>query len=554
METRAVTSTTSTQKAAAQRTEDLVPLRPLSVDIRPPQRKFSPQRKRIMIVDPPFKRLYHNNASLVKFPLALGYLSGAVLKWTDWEVQAYNADFNPAKKAIAIGNVTRIKEGMAHYLRTLDDPTAPIWAEIRSAITEFDPGVVGISSKTQNFPSAMEVARIAKEHNPDTLVVLGGPHATLSTTAALDCPHIDMAVLGEGEMTLVELLKAWESGAPLNEVAGLAYREDDHKVLFTPSRTNMHNLDQLPFPAQAAPQVLRDYESYPPEAFGYVFSARGCPYSCTFCESKAIWTQKTRWRSPQNVVQELKLLTQRGVRYVYFDDDTFGIHPRYIEELCSLIETECPGLKWGCEITVGVVKERSIEWMRRSGCVRVNIGIESGNNRILRGIKKGHTIEKAYPAVNLCQRKDIEVGAFFMVGFPEETEETLRDTLTAIKRINADNIMLSIFTPYPGSELFQVCKELGVVDDDFDITIYNHQSPENCFTAFIPRERFKELVQEATAIVGRKNSRGRWRRVARMLRQRDFHRTQQMAREFLFTRAAWCASRIVRWSRSETAA
>ena len=495
-------------------------------------------RKRIMIIDPPFKRLYHDDASLVKFPLALGYLSGAVLKWTDWEVQACNADFNPKKKAISLDNVTRIREGMARYLRTLEDPAASIWAEIRAAITEFDPGVVGISSKTQNFPSAMRVARIAKEHDPGTLVVLGGPHATLSTRAALDCPDIDVAVLGEGEMTLVDLLKARESGAPLREVAGLAYRQDGRKV-FTPPRTNIPDLDELPFPAEAAPRVLRDYESYPAEAFGYVFSARGCPYACTFCESKAIWTRTTRWRSPENVVAELKLLMERGVRYVYFDDDTFGIHPRYIEELCSLIETECPGLKWGCEITVGVVKERSVEWMRRSGCVRVNIGVESGNNRILRSVKKGHTIEKAYPAVDLCRRAGIEVGAFFMVGFPEETEETLRDTLAAIEKINADNIMLSIFTPYPGSELFQVCKELGVVDDDFDITIYNHQSPENCFTAYIPPERFKELVREAASVVGRKNRRGRWHRAALMLRRRDFHRTKRMARQFLLTRAAW---------------
>ena len=503
-----------------------------------------PRKRRIMIIDPPFKRLYHDHASLVKFPLALGYLSGAVLKWTDWQVQAYNADFNPNKSAITLDNVTRIEEGLARYLRTLEDPAAPIWAEIRSAITEFSPDVVGLSSKTQNFPSAMRIARIAKEHNPGTLVVLGGPHATLSTRAALDCPDIDVAVLGEGEMTLVELLKARESDAPLSGVAGLAYRQDDH-VVFTPPRTNIPDLDELPFPAEAAPRVLRDYASYPAEAFGYVFSARGCPYACTFCESKAIWTQKTRWRSPENVVAELKLLMERGVRYVYFDDDTFGIRQSYIKELCGLIETECPGLKWGCEITVGVVKERSVEYMRRSGCVVVKIGVESGNNQILRSVKKGHTIEKAYAAVDLCRQAGIEVGAFFMIGFPEETEETLRDTLTAIKKINADNIMLSIFTPYPGSELFQVCKELGVVDDDFDITIHNHQSPENCFTAYIPRERFQELVRETVAVVGRKNSRGRWHRLGLLLLHRDFHRAKHTLLHFLRSRVAWYAERVL---------
>ena len=504
-----------------------------------------PGKRRIMLIDPPFKRLYHDHASLVKFPLALGYLSGAVLKWTDWQVQAYNADFNPHKSAITLDNVTRIEEGMDRYLRTLETPAAPIWAEIRSAITEFAPDVVGISSKTQNFPSAMRVARIAKEHNRNLLVVLGGPHATLSTKTALDCPDIDVAVLGEGEMTLVELLKARQSGAALSEVAGLAYRQDDRAV-FTRSRAYIPDLDELPFPAEAAPQVLRDYESYPAEAFGYVFSARGCPYACTFCESKAIWSQKTRWRSPENVVRELKLLVERGVKYVYFDDDTFGIRQSYIKELCGLVETECPRLKWGCEITVGVVKERSVEYMRRSGCVRINIGIESGNNQILRSVKKGHTIEKAYEAVDVCRRKGIEVGTFFMIGFPEETEETLRDTMTAMQRINTDTIMLSIFTPYPGSELFQVCKELGVVDDNFDITIYNHQSPENCFTAYIQPERFKELVREAVSIVRRKNNHGRWHRTGLMLRHLDFQRMNHMVLHFLHSRVVWYAGGLGR--------
>ena len=505
---------------------------------------LAPQR-RIMIIDPPFKRLYHDNASLVKFPLALGYLSGAVLKWTDWEVQAYNADFNPQKRAITLDNVTRIKEGMDRYLRTLADPTAPIWAEIRSAITEFDPDVVGLSSKTQNFPSAIRVARIAKEHDPNTLVVLGGPHATLSTKTALDCPYIDVAVLGEGEMTLVELLKARQSSAALSDVAGLAYRRKN-RVVFTPPRANMPDLDELPFPVEVAPRALRDYESYPAEAFRCVFSARGCPYSCTFCESKAIWTQKTRWRSPDNVASELRALMDRGVKYVYFDDDTFGINPRYIKDLCGLIETKCRGLKWGCEMTVGVVKEQSVEYMRRSGCVSINIGIESGNNQILRSVKKGHTIEKAYAAVDICRRAGIEVGTFFMVGFPEETEETLQDTLTAIERINTDTIMLSIFTPYPGSELFQVCKDLGVVDDDFDITIYNHHSPENCFTAFIPPERFKELVKETASLVERKNNRARWRRIALMFLHRDFYRMRFMLLYFLRTRMAWYFERVFR--------
>ena len=211
-----------------------------------------------------------------------------------------------------------------------------------------------------------------------------------------------------------------------------------------------------------------------------------------------------------------------------------------------MIETECPKLKWGCEITVGVVKERSVEWMRRSGCVRVNIGIESGNNRILRSVRRGTPSRRRIPRWTSAGGRVSKSAPSSLVGFPWETEETLRDTLTAIEKINAGQHHAEHFHPLSGSELFQVCKELGVVDDDFDITIYNHQSPENCFTAFIPPERFKELVREAVSVVGRKNSRGRWRRAVMMLLHRDFYRTRHMARQFLLTRAAWYSARVFR--------
>ena len=501
--------------------------------------------KRVMIIEPPFYRLYHDNRSLVKYPLALGYLSGAALKWTDWEVQTYNADFNPGKTLSPTYRYL-IGEGFDRYLRTLNDPTAGIWGEIRQAIADFKPDVVGITAKTQNFTSATRVARIVKSLNPDTLVITGGPHATLSTENALTCPDIDIAVRGEGEMTLVELLQAHGAGRPLENIAGTAYRQGD-RIIFAPPRTNMPDLDELPFPAEAAPEVLRDYEHYPIEAFEYVFSARGCPYSCTFCESKAIWTQKTRWRSPENVVQEIKLLQERGVEYVYFDDDTFGIQNRYIKELCTLMERELPDLRWGCEMTVSVSKEQSLEYMRRAGCITVRVGVESGNNEMLRKIKKATTIEKAYEAVRLYRKKGIEIQTFFMIGFPEETEETLRDTLNAIKNIESDHILLSIFTPYPGSELFQVCKELGVVDDDFDITYYNHQSPENCFTAYIAPERFRELVKEVTAVADRKNDRAMLRRAWYSLQKRGLMHTSRKCARYLTSRInqTWAVYQLV---------
>ena len=473
--------------------------------------------KRVLLIEPPFYRLYHDNFSLIKYPLALGYLSGAVRKWTDWQVQTYNADFC-TRRTIQVSGSYLIGKGFKRYLRTLRDPRASIWDEVREAIRDAAPGVVGISAKTQNFTSATVVAQIAKEINPDIQVVLGGPHATMSSEHALNtCPHIDVVATGEGEMTLVELLEAYEAGTPLENVAGLWLRGEGRNRR-TGIRPYIEDLDTLPVPIDYAAEVLRDYDKYPKDAFRHMFSARGCPYACTFCESKAIWTQKTRWRSPRHVIEEIKKLRALGIEHVLFDDDTFGIKASYIQELCGLMLEETPGLKWDCEMTVGITKEKTVEIMQRAGCISVFIGIESGNDEMLKKIKKSQTVDKALTAVDVYNKYGIEVNTFFMIGFPEETEETLADTVEAIRRINAYNVILSVFTPYPGSQMFEVCRKLGLVDDSFDVTVHNHQSPENCFTAFIPPERFRKLARQTTRMVDRKNSWNRIKMIASVAR------------------------------------
>lgn len=481
------------------------------------------ERKRVLLIEPPFYRLYHDNFSLIKYPLALGYLSGAVRQWTDWHCETYNADFC-TRRNISVSGSYLIGDGFQRYLKTLKDPPAPIWDEVREAIRDVNPGVVGISSKTQNFTSAACVARIVKELDPAIQVVLGGPHATMSPQHALACPDIDVVAVGEGEMTLVELLKAYDAGESLSQVRGLWLRNGAGNVQ-TGARPYIDDLEVLPNPIQYAPEVLRDYDKYPLEAFGHIFSARGCPYACTFCESKSIWTQKTRWRSPRHIVEEIKQLQALGLNDIMFDDDTFGIKQSYIEELCGLIENECPGLSWTCEMTVGITRDKSLKAMKRAGCVAVMMGIESGNNDMLKTIKKAQTIEKAYQAVDTVKANDVEVHTFFMIGFPHETEATLADTVAAIKKINADSVILSIFTSYPGSEMFEVCRALGLVDDDFDVTVHNHQSPENCFTAYIDPERFRVLAKRVTRIVDRKNTLNKVRRVGFVIRTRGVRHT-----------------------------
>ena len=155
---------------------------------------------RVMFIEPPFYRLYHNQYCLVKYPLALGYLSGAVIKNTDWSVQTYNADFNVEKKVFDPENEYVSGEGFKRYLSSLKDYSLPIWKEVKNSIENYNPGVIGISAKTQNFVSATIVAKIAKEINPEIKVIVGGVHPTMNGSKVLNCKDIDFLSIGEGKI------------------------------------------------------------------------------------------------------------------------------------------------------------------------------------------------------------------------------------------------------------------------------------------------------------------------------------------------------------------
>lgn len=202
-----------------------------------------------------------------------------------------------------------------------------------------------------------------------------------------------------------------------------------------------------------------------------------------------------------------------GLKSIQFDDDTFGINKNYIRNLCNAIMDHMPGLKWSCEMHVKLVNEQIISLMKAAGCYSIQIGIESGSNEILHAMRKNITIEEAITACKIIKKHGIELHAFFMAGFPQETETTLRETEQAIKKINCDTVLYSIFTPYPGTEAFKFCEANRLIPDNFDISLYNHQSPLNCFCMHLSSERFRTLVSKIERVVDKKNAMNRVKRV-----------------------------------------
>lgn len=467
---------------------------------------YARTKNKILLIEPPFYRLFHDRYSLDKYPLSLGYLAGTIKKETDWDVMVYNADFNPKSIPMRISHLSG--DGFINFRKSLKDLSGNIWDEVKSTIFNYKPSVIGITSKTQNFESASIVARIAKEIDGSITVIVGGPHPSMVSSDVVDRREFDIGVRGEGEKTIVELLNSIHEKSEWKNIPGIFYNEDS-EVIDTGQRKLIEDVDSLCFPNEFAEHVLKDYKKFPKIAFSYIFAIRGCPFNCWFCGSRYIWSRKARFRSPKNIVEEINLLHKKGIHSIHFDDDTFGIGKKYIIDLCNNISRYAPETKWSCEMHIKLIDDDIIRLMKESGCNSIIIGIESGNNEILKKIRKGITIEEAVEASSIINRHKINLSAFFMVGFPWETEETLRDTVNAIKKIKADNIIYSIFMPYPGTEAFEYCKEKGLVAENFDPAYYNHQSPENCFCLNIRHERFRELVSDIEREVDRLNFRNR---------------------------------------------
>jgi anaerobic magnesium-protoporphyrin IX monomethyl ester cyclase len=263
--------------------------------------------RNILLIDPPFNRLFGEHNTLSIYSLAFAYLSESIIEKTDWQVRVLVADFHREHKGVGLWGLTH--RGYQNYCSELRRPKGPVWTEIRQAIQDCNPAIIGISAKSQNFAAARIVARIAKEINPHVVVIVGGPHPTLDARDTLKCKEIDIAVRGEGERTIVELLEYFDRRRDrLDQISGIVFRKDGDLVA-TPPRELIENLDELPFAYEHVSETLINYRDFPPDAFRRIFAVRGCPNACFFCSSRNVWSRRVRFRTPARVVQDLRRMT-----------------------------------------------------------------------------------------------------------------------------------------------------------------------------------------------------------------------------------------------------
>lgn len=459
--------------------------------------------KKIILIEPPFYRLFKNTYSLTRYPLSLGFLASYIDKKTDWKVKVYNADFHPSGEQIKESYLAG--QGFENYKANLKNLDSNIWKDIYNIINQYQPDVVGITVLSPKLKSALNIAKKVKEINSNIMIVAGGAHVTSSGKSFLNNHDFDFGVKGEGERTIVDFLKSIENNNQFEKIDGLIYRKNNENFE-NRDRQYMKNLDEAGFPYHKANEILVDYERYPMTAFRYLFSSRGCPFDCFFCASKTTWKRKFRLLSVDSIVKEIKALQNLGLQSIHFDDDTFGINKKHLIELCKKIIEQCPGITWSCEMHVNLINEPVVKAMKKAGCYAIALGIESGNNELLKMIRKKSTIEKAEIACRIVSKYNIELRTFFILGCPWETNQTLKDTIKAMNRINSDRNIMGIFAPYPGADSYEFCLKNNLLSDDFDPSYVNHQSLNYNFCFDFPQPEFKRKALAVLKKADRKNT------------------------------------------------
>ena len=380
--------------------------------------------------------------------------------------------------SLGIGYMAAVSEENGYDVDVLDASALELtFDEIGEEILKRKPDIVSISALTPTIGVALDSADKIKQVKPDTVVVLGGYHPTFEYKSVLAEPSVDVVVRGEGEYTLLELVQTIEIGGDLSCVKGLAFHDkDDNSLVLTPDRPIIQNLDELPFPA---------FHLFPMEKYrilnittnvATIITTRGCPMQCSFCSSAALHGNHLRRRSYENVCDEIELrLKDQNIDTIAFMDDTFTLNKKFVRNFCEEIQRRNLKFWWGCTSRVDTLDEELLQMMKDAGCITIFIGVESADQQMLEKMNKNITVSKTERAFKLARKVGIRTIASCVIGMPEDTKKTIKQTIDFVKKLNTNYALYSLATPYPGTRFYNETfkKNLIKINDWSKFTLLN---------------------------------------------------------------------------------
>lgn len=370
--------------------------------------------------------------------------------------------------------------------------------DILSIIYSFRPDIIGIHLMTYFVKQVYQLIKEIK--NLKTPVIGGGPHATLRPEEVLS-NLVDIVVRGEGEKTVSELIDFFRGEIKIEDILGISYKDKNFRIIHNKPRPFISNLDTLPFPTRHL-FVKEDYIRNPREVdtFGNIIASRGCPGQCTYCSAKSVFGKKYRFRSAENVLKEIQFLHDNyGITHFDFMDDTLTGNKKFIQDFCDLvIEKVHYDIFWHAITRPDQVTKELLCKMREAGCVSVIYGIESGNDKTLKRIRKGFTVDRAKQTVIWTKEAGIRCEVNFMWGFPWEDEQEIENSLDLVKELIplAGISPGGILVPFPGTQIYDEYKVRYRFEDWWlNETAFNSSFRKNNNIPFYQRYYFDDHGQ-----------------------------------------------------------
>ena len=357
---------------------------------------------------------------------------------------------------------------------------------LSSIISQFSPKVVGVTSMTSAIFNAKNIVSDIKKIAPKIKTILGGVHASaLPLETMEEIKDLDYLVFGEGEETIKELLKylsnSNKNSIKIETIKGIVFRKNN-KIIKNKPRELIENIDSIPYPSRDLLPLTLYSKQHVSRGFSRkdmsiieILTSRGCPNNCIFCAGHINYGYRVRFRSYENIIGEiLECIEKYNINHISIEDDTFTLNKELVKKLCFFFKDK--KLTWNCNARVNTVDYNLLKIMKESGCKKIAFGIESGNEEMLKKIKKGITIQQTISAVRNAKRAGIRyVECDFIIGSHiDETYETVKDSIKLIYRLMPDFLAISVMCPYPGTEIYNLMLSNNFMNKNPDWSQFSH--------------------------------------------------------------------------------
>ncbi len=338
------------------------------------------------------------------------------------------------------------------------DTTFSSMQELQNYLLQFKPDVLAVYVNLMTKLNVLDIIKFTKTNLDQTKIILGGPEIRYNAHDFLFF-GVDYLVIGEGEETTLELVKALNENRfdDIKNISGLGFKNQNNDIIFTSEREKLKEIDSLPFPGRDKINLqlyLNAWKDRHGENAISVSTMRGCPYTCKWC-SRAVYGLSYRRRSPQNVCDELDLIQKEyNPDTLWFVDDVFTISHKWLTEFNAVLKERNLKIKYECITRADRLNEEVIKVLKDSGCFRVWIGAESGSQKIIDLMDRRVDVNQVREMIKLAQKYGIQAGTFIMLGYPGETEDDIEETIRHLKESNPEYFTITVAYPIKGTELF----------------------------------------------------------------------------------------------------